>query len=364
HLDDKPILYHTIKVFHECDFIDRIIVITRQDDIENITKLANSNNFAKVEKIIAGGEQRQDSVNNGLLEVSDSKPNDIVIVHNAANPFVSKKTIAEVINQANRHGAAAVGFKAKDTIKEVDEKGFVIKTIDREKLWQMQTPQAIKYSIAVKAFKKAHDDGVKATDDVSLVELIGKKVKVIESNPENIKVTTPIDLSVGRQITNNSRIGFGQDSHMFTDEKDDPKELVLGGVVVEGHKGVKANSDGDVILHSLFNALSQSVGGKSIGHYADPMCEKGTKDSREYLKVALDLIKEQGHKVNNIGIMLECATPKISVHEDKIKESIASLCSVDVSKVGITATSGEELTSFGKGLGIQAFTVVSVRKND
>jgi len=363
HLDDKPIIYYTIKVFHECEFIDKIIIVTKTEDIEYIKKLASSNEFNKVENVVGGGNERQDSVNNGLLQITDSKANDVVIVHNAANPFVSKKTIADVVNAANKYGAAAVGFKAKDTIKEVDEKGFVVKTIDRSNLWHMQTPQAIKYSLAVKAFKKANEEGIKATDDVALVELLGKKVKIIESNAENIKVTTPIDLSVGRQIRSNSRIGFGQDSHMFHDGEE-RKHLVLGGFKIESENGLKANSDGDVILHALFNALSQSVGKKSIGHYADKMCEDGTKDSKEYLKVALRLVQEQGYKLNNIGIMIECKKPRINEHEEEIKKSLAELCGIKIDSIGITATSGEELTSFGKGQGIQAFAVVSVNQND
>jgi len=361
-LDDKPVIYYSIKAYHECDFIDKIMVITSKGHIHEIEKLKQENNFIKIEKILEGGEKRQDSVNNGLLNLHGSKADDIIIVHNAVNPFVTKKTIASVINAAAKYDAAAVGIKVRDTIKEADEKGFVARTLERQKLWQMQTPQAIRYGTAVKAFKKAYEDSFYGTDDVSLVERLGKKVKIVESNPENIKLTWPIDLTVARNLTKNARIGLGQDSHRFVKEESDNKDkpLMLGGILIENERGVEANSDGDVILHALFNALSQAVGGKSISYYADPMVEQGIKDSKEYLKKALLLVEEAEFKINNIGIMIEGKKPRISEIEDKLKENLAKLCNVDKGKIGITATSGEDLTPWGQGIGLQCFAVVTI----
>ncbi|MFH1642234.1 MAG: 2-C-methyl-D-erythritol 4-phosphate cytidylyltransferase [Nanoarchaeota archaeon] len=362
-LDDKPIIYYSIKAYNDCDFIDKIIVITKKEYFSEVEKLQGR--FTKIEKVLEGGEKRQDSVNNGILYLHTCKANDIVVIHNAVNPFVTKKTIAEVINAAVKYGAAAAAHKAKDTVKEVNEKGFVEKTLKRNILWQMQTPQAIRYGLAVRAFKKAYEDEFYGTDDVSLVERMEKKVKIIESNPENIKITTPVDLTIARNITSNSRVGFGQDSHRFISDNSDQKDkkLYLGGVLIENEPGLEANSDGDVILHALFNALSQAVGGRSLGFYADKMCSSGITDSKEYLKKALQLVSEREYQITNIGIMFEGKHPNISVYEDQIKKSIASLCSIDPSNIGITATSGEDLTSWGKGQGVQAFSIVSLTKS-
>jgi 2-C-methyl-D-erythritol 4-phosphate cytidylyltransferase/2-C-methyl-D-erythritol 2,4-cyclodiphosphate synthase len=361
-LDDKPVIYYSIKVYHDCDFINHIMVITGKDNVHEIEKLKQEHNFDKIDKILEGGDKRQDSVNNGLLNLQGCKADDIVIIHNAVNPFVTKKTIASVINTAMKYDAAAVGMKARDTIKEVDDKSFVIKTLERKKLWQMETPQAIRYGTAVKAFKKAFEEEFYGTDDVSLVERIGKKVKIVESNPENIKLTWPIDLTIARNLSKNARIGFGQDSHRFikdeSEEKDKP--LILGGLRIENERGLEANSDGDVILHALINALSQSIGGKSISYYADPMLEEGVKDSKEYLRKVLKLLNESEYSINNIGIMVEGKKPRITGIEDKLKESIASLCGVGKEKIGITATSGEDLSAWGQGLGLQCFSVVTV----
>lgn len=359
-LNDKPIIYHSIKPFEDSPLIDKILLIANKDDIVDLNSIIKKNNFKKV-GIIEGGEERQDSVYNGIKLLENAKEDDIIIIHNGVNPFISNSLIEEVIKNAKKYGACAAAFKARDTIKETDEDDFVLKTLDREMLWQMQTPQAAKYRLLVRAFVKAYNDNYYGTDDVELIERLGQRVKIIECNRENFKITTPIDLENAKLLLNADRVGIGIDSHRFTDK---PKQLILGGVIIQDEKGLEANSDGDVILHSLFNALSQAVGGKSLGFYADPLCKKGIKDSKAYLKIALERVTEKGFKINNIGIMIECKKPRLEGYEELIKERIAALCGIESSKVGLTATSGEELTAFGKGEGIQVFSIVSLRKEN
>jgi 2-C-methyl-D-erythritol 2,4-cyclodiphosphate synthase len=155
------------------------------------------------------------------------------------------------------------------------------------------------------------------------------------------------------------RIGFGTDSHRF--DKSGLKPLILGGVRVDEKGGLEANSDGDVILHALFNAISQACGGHSLGHYADPLFRKGKIDSTEYLTIALDMARERGCAVHNIGIMIEAAKPRIPVETvEEMKRRIACLTGVGDGDVGITFTSGEGLTSFGRGEGMLAQAVVSL----
>jgi 2-C-methyl-D-erythritol 2,4-cyclodiphosphate synthase len=155
------------------------------------------------------------------------------------------------------------------------------------------------------------------------------------------------------------RVGMGQDSHRFEDEAS-TKPLVLGGVVFPGHPGLQANSDGDVVLHAVFNALSQAIGKRSLGVYADPMCAKGITDSREYLRVALDMVRAAGYTVNNVGVSIEARRPKIEPKAGEMKTSLARLLDVAEDQVGITATSGEGLTAFGRGEGIQVLVIVSL----
>jgi len=357
-LTDKPVIYHTIKVFEDCKDINEIILVANKDNINKLKGLIKKHNFKKIKKIIEGGKYRQDSVYNGLKAIK-AKEDDIVLIHNGANPFVTEKTIIDSIKAAEQYGASAVAFPAEDTIKAVDEHYFVSKTLDRSKLWQMQTPQTIKYSLAIKAFEKAYKNNYYGTDDVNLVEKLGHRVKIVECSRDNIKITTKNELETLRALKKTNRFGIGQDSHRFTKKE---KPLILGGILIPNEKGLEANSDGDVILHSLFNALSQAIGKKSLSYYADPMCKKGIKDSKEYLKVILKKVKDEGYEINNIGIMIEAKKPRLEHYEIKIKENIAKLCSIDKNQVGVTTTSGEELTAFGKGLGIQVFSVVTVAK--
>ena len=156
------------------------------------------------------------------------------------------------------------------------------------------------------------------------------------------------------------RVGIGQDSHAFV--KKGNKKLVLGGTEIPNEKGLEANSDGDVILHSLFNALSQAVGEKSLGYYTDPLLKKGIKDSKEFLKVAKKLVGNKGYKVNNVGVMFEGKKPRIDNYVDEMKKVIGKILEIKEEQIGITATSGEDLTSFGKGQGIQVFSIVSLVK--
>lgn len=359
-LNDKPIIYYSIKPFEDSALIDKILLIVNKDDIIDLNDVIEKNNFSKTE-IVEGGDERQDSVYNGIRLLKNARDEDIIIIHNGVNPFISESLIEEVIKGAKEHGACAAAFKARDTIKETDENNFVLKTLNRGRLWQMQTPQAAKYRLLVRAFVKAYNEGYYGTDDAELIERLGEKVKIIECSRENFKITTPVDLEDARLMFNSDRVGIGLDSHKFTDK---PKELILGGVVIPDENGLEANSDGDVIFHSLFNALSQSVGGKSLGFYADPLCKQGIKNSAVYLKISLEMIKEKGFKINNIGIMIEAKKPKLDEYEVLIKEKIAGICCIDPSKIGITATSGEELTAFGRGEGIQVFSIVSLRKEN
>lgn len=155
------------------------------------------------------------------------------------------------------------------------------------------------------------------------------------------------------------RIGLGQDSHAFEAEAT-TKPLILGGVAFPGQPGLKANSDGDVVLHALFNALSSAIGKRSLGIYADHMCQQGITDSSAYLRVALDMVQQAGYTVNNVALTIEARRPRIEPRAVEMQKSIARLLGVSEDRVGITATSGEGLTAFGRGEAIQVFAVASL----
>jgi len=156
------------------------------------------------------------------------------------------------------------------------------------------------------------------------------------------------------------RVGFGQDSHRFSEDSE--RKLILGGIEVSKEKGLEGNSDADVVIHSMCRALEQAIGGESFSIYADKMHERGINDSRKYLEIAVAHVKEAGYAISNIGISLEGKTPRIIPIAKKMKEKLSEILEINKSQIGINATSGEDLTAFGRGEGIQSFTIVSLIK--
>ena len=197
----KPLLFYTLNVFEKNSDIKKIIITIRQEELATIKKL--SLKFKKIESIILGGSERQNSAFNALQYLNEkigNKDNPIIVFHNGSNPFVTHKEISQSIKMAKKYGACAVAHPTKDTIKEVDTNGMVVKTLERKRLWNMQTPQAIQFRLAMKAFLSAYKDNFIGTDDTSLVERLGGKVKVIQGSPYNFKITNQTDLKLAKVI--------------------------------------------------------------------------------------------------------------------------------------------------------------------
>lgn len=200
-IDGEPIIARTIALFESNKLIDKIVIVAREGDIRQVKSIVLRNGFSKIYKIVAGGKERQDSVLNGLLSLNGAEERDIILIHNAVNPFVEDETIADCISNAKTYGACAVGFKVNDTIKRIGENGYVIETVDRRNLWRIQTPQAFHYHLILKAHKAAKNRNFSSTDDASLVEELGEKVKVVLCSSLNVKITTPEDLPSSEHAT-------------------------------------------------------------------------------------------------------------------------------------------------------------------
>ena len=194
-----PVLVHTLNVFQKSGAIDDIILVVPKDDLASIRKqIIEKYALTKVSAIVAGGNERQDSVRNGLVAIAGSC--DIVIVHDGVRPFVTEEMIARVAQAAAESGAAAIGVKAKDTIKETTDGDIVTATLPRRNLWQTQTPQAFQYDLLCRAYESATRDSYYGTDDASLVERMGAQVRMIAGSYENIKITTPEDLIMAEAL--------------------------------------------------------------------------------------------------------------------------------------------------------------------
>ena len=186
---NKPMIYHTIKIFQNCNKIDEIIIVAQKNDIKKFEQIKKQYKFSKIKNIVEGGVERQDSVYNGLISIKNAKKEDVVAVHNGSNPLVKENEVIECINSAKKYGASACCFPLKDTIKKI-KNDFVEKTLDRNNVYQMQTPQAIKYGLFSEGYKNIKKNKLKITDDASVVESLGKKIRIVPCSYENIKITT------------------------------------------------------------------------------------------------------------------------------------------------------------------------------
>jgi 2-C-methyl-D-erythritol 4-phosphate cytidylyltransferase len=203
-IDGKPLLTYTLEIFERSPDIQEVVLAAPEEDIPWIREtIIAPLGLSKVRRILPGGAQRQDSVRNGLAGVPDSV--DIVLIHDAVRPFVSLQVISMAVLEAERHGAVAVGMPMKDTIKKVDPNGWILETLDRQVLWMTQTPQAFQRPIIQEAYRRAEKDRFYGTDDASLVERMGRPVKMIPASYENIKITTPEDLLLAEFLFKRSR---------------------------------------------------------------------------------------------------------------------------------------------------------------
>ncbi|NFN05436.1 2-C-methyl-D-erythritol 4-phosphate cytidylyltransferase [Clostridium botulinum] len=198
-LNGKPILYYTIKSFLDCNLVDNIILVVPSHEIDYCEMEILEKNSLKVNKIVAGGDERYDSVYNGLIE---AKGSDIVLIHDGVRPFVSKETIENAIKYAEEYGAAAPGVMPKDTIKIIDNNRFSIDTPNRSHLISVQTPQAFKFDLIYDCHKKIKNENVNITDDTMVAEYFGNKVYIYQGEYTNIKITTPEDLIIGEYLVN------------------------------------------------------------------------------------------------------------------------------------------------------------------
>jgi 2-C-methyl-D-erythritol 4-phosphate cytidylyltransferase len=205
-LDNKPIIVRTLQIFEECRPVDGVYLVVNQKDLPVMQEeILETYKFNKVLKLVIGGRLRQDSVRNGLEAIES--PCDNVIIHDGARPFVSPSFVEKGIFLMEMFDAVIPALPVKDTIKTVSKEGFVMKTLERDSLWNIQTPQTFKYELILKAYREGMNKKLYGYDDATFLEHMGKKVKVIEGSPYNIKITTPEDLIIAKgmlsQLKNN-----------------------------------------------------------------------------------------------------------------------------------------------------------------
>ena len=198
-LRDKPILVHTLQRFEHCPDVDEIAVAVPEQSIAEMESMISHHRLHKVSMVTVGGEKRQDSVYNALRRLT-IKASDIVLVHDGVRPFVESKRISHLIRVCMEHGAAVLAVQPKDTIRRSRGGEFFDQTLDRNALWLVQTPQAFRASILLKAFKEARRARFYGNDEASLVERVGVRARIVEGSYDNIKITTQEDVELGQLI--------------------------------------------------------------------------------------------------------------------------------------------------------------------
>ena len=197
-LGAKPVLVYSLLAFEKCPDVDEVVLVVRKERVEAARCAVQMFGCKKVIKIISGGNQRQQSVANGLAEISEEA--EVVAVHDGARPCVTLGLISETIKSARQYGSGVAAVKITDTVKEVDKGMIIAQTIDRTKLWRVQTPQAFKVALLRKAFAMVKKKKIKITDEASSVELICDNVRLVQSSSSNIKITSADDLMLAAAL--------------------------------------------------------------------------------------------------------------------------------------------------------------------
>ncbi len=357
-----PILAHTVKPFLDHPDIIEVVVVVPAEWLDHTHELLES---AGVDTnrltIIAGGKRRQDSVQNGL-RILDSKT-EIVLVHDGARPCITQSLISRCIKGVQTHGAAIVAVPVKDTLKKGNRKNLITDTVNRDNIWQAQTPQGAQYSLLCRAFDKA--EGKDVTDEAMLLELAGVPVALVESEETNIKITRQEDLALAEKImqplkSTPFRIGHGFDAHRLVEGR----KLILGGITVPYHLGLAGHSDADVVTHALCDGLLGALGKGDIGsHFPDS--DKTYKDiySITLLEKVIDFVKNAGYRVGNIDLTVICQAPKLAPHLNSMKKILASACDTGEENINIKATTTEKMGYAGRGEGISCHSVVLLLTN-
>lgn len=306
--------------------------------------------------VVAGGDTRQQSVHNGLRAIPPGF--DAVLVHDAARPGATEDLISRVIAGVRELGAALPGLSMVDTIKERTPEG--LRTLDRSKLVAVQTPQGARLDLMLRAYEQANEI---ATDDAALLEAIGVHPMIVEGDRANVKVTTPWDLEqLAGPAETEVRSGLGYDVHKFSDDPNRP--CVLGGVTFEGAPGLEGHSDADVLLHAIVDALLGALSLGDIGkHYPNTDPRWKDQPSTRFLKDAGEMVRENGWEIVNIDTSVIAELPKVMNRSPEVCRHVAEALRIEEDRVSLKATTNEKLGAIGRGEGIAAFAIATVRRS-
>lgn len=350
-LGGRTMLRRSVDAFDTHPAIEEIVVVLPADLVGEGPALVGQTSRAC--RFVAGGERRQDSVRHGLSEMSPGV--EVVLIHDAARPFADVALIDRVIAGAVEAGAALPAVPARDTVKRVDlDRLLVTETLPRGQIWLAQTPQGFQREVlaAMMAASKADLD---VTDEAMLAERMGHPVRIVRGDDRNVKITTPEDLAAARgALAPALRVGTGYDLHRLVEGR----PLVLAGVTVPFERGPLGHSDGDVLCHSLTDAVLGAAGAGDIGHHF-PNTDPQWKDAAglELLARAAAIVREAGFRVTSVDVTVILERPKLVSHIALMRARLAGVLGVPIDAIGVKGKTNEGVDSIGRGEAIAAHAV-------
>lgn len=367
-LGGRPVLHWSLQALEEATPVDEVIVVTAEADVEDVQQEV-SPRFSKVRHVVAGGATRQESVARGLAAVSERVG--WVIVHDGVRPLADADLFEQVLRAARTTGAATVALPVKETVKEVGSDGLVVRTLDRSRLWSVQTPQAF----ARELLERAHAQGpeLEATDDCALVEALGEPVAVVWGSERNLKLTTPGDLRILETLVGDvpkgqgagaakpdtvfPATGLGFDVHRLVPGR----PLILGGVRIPHAKGLLGHSDADVLTHAVIDALLGAASLGDIGrHFPDTDPAYRGADSLALLEKVKALVTAKGASIVHVDAFISAEKPRLSPYIEAMRANLAHAMEIDIERVNVKAGTGEGMGPVGTEEAIEARAVATL----
>jgi 2-C-methyl-D-erythritol 4-phosphate cytidylyltransferase / 2-C-methyl-D-erythritol 2,4-cyclodiphosphate synthase len=354
-LGGVAVLRHGVRALAEHPSIAAVRVIIHPDDRPHYDSATAGLGLMPP---VNGGAQRQDSVRNGLESLADAAP-ELVLIHDGARPFLDRPVIDRVLIGLGAHQGAIAALPVRDTVKRGDG-GRIAATIDRSALWRAQTPQGFHYGPIVAAHRAAA--GAELSDDAAVAERAGIDVALVEGSEDNFKVTTMDDLARAERLlaarNGDIRTGQGFDVHVFG-----PGDHVwLCGVAVPHDRGLVGHSDADVGLHALTDAVLGAIGAGDIGMHFPPSDPQWRgAPSHRFLRHAADLVAAGGGSIAHVDVTVICERPQVGPHRAAMTARIADILALAPTRVSVKATTTERLGFTGRGEGIAAQAVATIR---
>lgn len=353
-LGEKSVLSTCLDAFARSGLVDGATVVISRDD-EALFAQENRPEFVKY--VVYGGDNRQESVYNGLKSVPVGI--DLVAVHDAARPFVTKEIIEATLESAAKWGSGVISTPVVDTIKQVGADGRVF-TPDRSTLFAVQTPQSFNFKMLFEAHERARAEGYVATDDAALFERYCGGIRLVTAPgaERNKKLTTRSDFMTNAP---DLRVGQGYDAHRLAENR----KLVLCGVEIPHVRGLDGHSDADVALHALMDAMLGAAALGDIGrHFPDTdEAYRGISSMRLLVETA-EILARAGYRVKNADVTIVAQRPKLAPYMEKMRENVAAALKLDPDRVNVKATTTEKMGFEGAEEGISAQAVVMITKED